>query len=48
MNQTDNQLSEIDELLDLVVVKMGGDEDESGLAASSTCTSSTCCSVHLL
>ncbi|HTD36755.1 MAG TPA: hypothetical protein VK669_04510 [Candidatus Limnocylindrales bacterium] len=38
---------EIDELLDLVVTSKGSDLDDTGAVriASSTCTSSTCCSV---
>jgi hypothetical protein len=35
----------INDLLDVIVISAGGDEDATGLAASSTCTSSTCCSI---
>jgi hypothetical protein len=37
----------IDQLLDVTVTEMGGDEDATGLAASSTCTSSTTCKIEL-
>ena len=41
---------EINELLDLVVTTKGADVDDTGAVriASSTCTSSTCCSVVVL
>lgn len=44
MENTTTQISATD-LLDVVVGVSAGDEDATGLAASSTCTSSTCCSV---
>lgn len=45
MEQIASISDNLDELLNVTVTEVGGDEDATGLAASSTCTSSTCCKV---